>query len=334
MIELAVEIGNTNTTIFKYGYGIVLREPTLVAVEEKDGLFTVKAFGEDALLLQGKTDESITIFSPVSLNKIISPEYAELFLKYLLKKVFNFEESSKKISITFCIPVSFDSENRNILEKIAVNLNCADFRFAPSCVLAVLGIRNDVNDASPVMVADLGGGKCDLAVVRGLEIEKGISIFMGGKNLDDSIMKFLEEQFSIQIGTLVAKEIKDEISSLFANNISHIQVVGKSITNNEPKKIDLTANDILSIVEEFFDKVSNSIALFVSSCQVDTIAEISKNGVYIIGGLSNISNLKNYLMNKQKNLVFIPENNDSLIMDGAKIAIKNPKILDKICASF
>lgn len=334
MIQLALELGNTFTTIAYKGYGIVFREPTLVAVRENNGTYSVIAYGTEAAELQGKTDESTTIFSPVSSNRIISQEYAELYLRYCLDKTKKLLGSSKKLGILFCQSVSFDAESRQAYEQLAMALNLHEFLFAPSVLLAAHVMQPSIDSSPAQMIVDLGGGKCDLALVKDGELIKGVSVFVGGKQMDLQIMRLLEQKYNIAIGTLVAKQLKDELATLFSNDSASMTVIGKALDNSQLKKVVVTSSDIYPAIEDYFEKIASAIALFFGAIPAEYAADVAKQGISMIGGLAGVPNVKPYLMQKQKNKIIVPENYDTIVMEGAENVLKNTRLLAALSNAF
>lgn len=333
MFNYAIEMGSSNTVIYRVGYGVVLKEPTLIAIEHDGDKTTIKGIGNKAKKLLGKTSSKVEVVAPIFEDTVVNPQYAKLLLREFLKKVSSMNPFSR-VKALFCLPCGLNVKERAKFKHLAYSLNITYAETIPSAICALTGMDVDVYDSTAYMVVNIGGGNTDIAIVNNGSIVKGCTINVGGIGIDNAIISYIKDNYNLVISASEAEEAKRELSSLHPKDISHMVVEGIDATSLEHRSIDLTAKELVPIVVTFFNKVVDAINTILNMCNSDIIADISKNGIYFCGGLSKITALEQFMRVKTKMPIYIDIHPEYSVINGVGMLLNDPKKLDKLIKEF
>ncbi len=333
MFNYAIEMGSSNTVIYRVGYGVVLNEPTLIAVEHIGDKNVIKGVGFKAKKLMGKTNSKVEVIAPIFEDVIENQTYAKLLLKEFLNKV-----SSKglfnKVKAIFCVPCGLTLKERTKYKHLAYSLNISYAETLPSAICALTGMDVDVYDTTSYMVVNIGGGNTDIAVVSNGNIVKGCTINVGGIGIDNAIISYVRDNFNVIISNQVAEQAKKELSSLHPKDKSHLEIDGVDANTLEHKVINLTAKELVPITVTFYNKVVDSINTILNMCNADVIADISRNGIYFCGGLSKVTALEQFMRIKTKMPIYIDIHPENSVINGAGMLLNDPTKLEKLIKEF
>lgn len=312
-IEFVVELGSSNTVIYKMGNGIVLREPSLVAL--KDG--KIIEVGNKAKKLSGKTDENITIISPIDKGIIVNEILCGKMLSYFLNKVLDYV-IPKPFSILFCIQNGLNEQELLSFKNVAYSCNAKKVDFINVCKAGAYSVGYDNNNPHATISVNIGGGTVDIAVVSIGEVIDGFSIGFGGNDMDIAIKNYVETIYGHNISLISAEKLKNQCGSLYIQDTTNMEISGIDIISKRPQIEIINATDVLNSVEHYFNNIAISIEQIVHICSPDIIADITENGIIIFGGVANIVGLEDYLSKKLNLKVKVlqqPEN--STVLGGA-----------------
>lgn len=333
MFNYAIEMGSSNTVIYRVGYGVVLKEPTLIAIEHDGEKTTIKGVGHKARKLLGKTNSKVEVIAPIFEDTVVSPQYAKLLLREFLKKVSS-KNPFSRVKTLFCLPCGLNIKERTKFKHLAYSLNITYAETLPSAICALTGMDVDVYDSTASMVVNIGGGNTDIAVVNNGTIVKGCTINVGGIGIDNAIISYVKDNYNLVISASEAEEAKKELSSLHPKDTSHMTIEGIDSTTLEHRSIDLTAKELVPIVVTFFNKVVDAINTILNMCNSDIIADISKNGIYFCGGLSKITALEQFMRAKTKMPIYIDIHPEYSVINGVGMLLNDPKKLEELIKEF
>ena len=333
MFNYAIEMGSSNTVIYKVGYGVVLKEPTLIAIEKDGDKTIIKGVGHKAKKLLGKTNSKVEVVAPIFEDTIANQTYAKLLLREFLRKV-STNNPFKKTKVLFCLPCGLTIKERTKFKHMAYGLNITYAETIPSSICALTGMDVDVYDSSTYMVVNIGGGNTDIAVVNNGAIVKGCTINVGGIVIDNAIIRYVRDNYNLIISASVAEEAKKELSSLHPKDTSHMLIEGVDVETLEHKTINLTAKEIVPIMVSFFNKIVDAVNTILNVCNTDLIADISKNGIYFCGGLSKITALEQFMRIKTKMPIYIDIHPENTVINGVGMLLNDPKKLDDLVKEF
>ena len=289
---LSIDLGSSVTKIYQIGAGVVLSEPSVIAISET-GRKKVKAIGADAKNLIGKTVDGTVVTSPVFEGAIQEEESAELMIENFLNKV-TLKRLGRRPSVLFAVPCGADNATIKRFEKVLNDCDVFSIHFVESPVLAAIGAGVHLTDSNPCFIIDIGGGTTNIATVSLGGVISGISVNIGGKSLDNMLIDFVEESFELKIGRLTAERLKIQVGSLLNKDDTTTVVNGRDIITGKPRAITVSSADIYPVVKGFFDKIFELAGMVMAKLPAEISADIRREGVYFAGGTSKFIGLEEY----------------------------------------
>lgn len=324
---LGIDFGSTNTSIYKKHTGIVLKEPTMLAISESMGEMKIVDFGLNAKKMLGKTNEDIEFVSPILNGTIYDMRLAESLLAYFINKILY---NNEKFEIVFSVPCGLNEEEILNFKNLGLKLGASKVSLVPSVLMALLGANINIDKASGYLSLNLGGGTIDMAICSLNQIIKGFSLYFGGNKIDEAIKLYVNQFMDMQISNLTSEKLKTEVGSLFYNDLTNTEFSGVDINTKSPKTEVIGAEQLRDTLEFYFQKVYMAIKVLINSATPDIVSDLSINGIIVTGGLANLTGLENYLSKNLNLPVLISENADNAVVLGLGKLIANEKYLNKI----
>ena len=328
MIKLAIDLGSSVTKIFRIGSGIVLAEPSCVAVSS--GTNTVKAIGEDAKLLIGKTAEYTTIVSPVFEADIVNESMAAVMLSYFLQKIEIGPSRARKAEAVFAVPCGASEELLDKYYRLADACKLGAVRFAEVPFLAAFGQNLTLSETSPAFVIDLGGGNTNIAAFSLDGVIAGVALNIGGGNIDSHIIDKVAESFNLKIGLQTSEKIKNTIGSLYKNDNDSMVVNGRDITTGRPRSVAVSSPDVYECMQVFADKIVEYTGMVLAKLPAEVSASVWHSGIYLSGGLAGLIGLSDYLSSALQMDVYVSDEPQMAVILGGGAAVGNDDILETI----
>ncbi len=294
MVKLAIDLGSSMTKIYRAdtNSGIVLAEPSCVAVVGEDQ--TVKAVGKDAKNLIGKTAEFTNILYPVYEGEIVDMRLAVTMLKTFLLRIGMNSGSLKRTQILLSVPCGISDLNFSDYKALAEECGLKKVRFAEQPYLAALGFGAALG-GDPVFCLDIGGGVSNAAVVSSDGIIAGLSMNIGGNNMDANIINRVSKDNKLLIGALTAEKIKNEIGSLAMYARGTKVAEGSSTETFQPASAAVHAVDITECIRVYIDKVVEYATTVLWNLPAEVAAAVNRNGVYLSGGVMKLPGVAQYI---------------------------------------
>lgn len=334
LFNLGIELGTSNTVIYMAGLGVVLKEPSCIAVETVNNKRVVKCVGNEAKKLIGKTNESIEVVWPICEGVVCNFQLAKLMLKEFLKKVAPTGLFKPKNRVVFTHPCGLTKEEKDKLRDLAYSLGITTIGFVPAGVCGLIGMEVEENDPNSHMIVNIGGGVTDICIVNNNHIIRGATINVGGNQIDAHIYDYIKEQYQIELGQNTVETIKNSIGSLLVNDISSINVVGMEIDTKRRTEIKLFSQDILPILEGAFGKIAEACESLISMCSSEVLKDINQLGLYVCGGVSNITGVDKYLSKLLQLPVFVDPDAESTVILGLGNLLNNQNFLLELCKNY
>ena len=334
MIKLAIDLGSSVTKIFRAdgGSGIVLAEPSAVAVDGVTG--EVKAIGKEAKKLVGKTTEFTEIVFPVYEGEIRNGRLAAEMLKEFLRRVSpDGGAAFKKTEVLFALPCGADEKAKSAYALLAEECRLKNVYFAEAPYLAALGGEAVLSDYEPVFVMDIGGGNTNIAVLSAEGIIAGLSMNIGGNNMDADIAGRVEKIKSLRIGALTAERLKNEIGSLSAEARGATVAEGINLVQYRPAGVSVQAGEISDCISVYFDKAVEYAAYVLKGLPAEVAAAVNKNGLYLSGGVAKLPYAAEYLSRKLEMRVRTCAEPQYAVITGAGALLRDKKLFKNICLS-
>ena len=294
MWKLAIDLGSSITKIYRAdtSSGIVLAEPSCVAVS---GGGEVKAIGKDAKNLTGKTAEYTSIVYPVYEGEIVDLRLAAEMLKAFFKRIGIKQSALSRAQILLSVPCGIS--DRTLGDYIALTEECGLKKvfFVEQPYLAAVGADLVLTHTDPVFCIDVGGGVTNVAVVSADGIIAGLSMSIGGNNMDANILSRVAKTNGLRIGALTAERIKNEVGSLAVSARGTIVAEGSSVETYRPAAASVQASDITDCIRVYVDKILEYAGAVLRKLPAEVAATVNRNGVFLSGGVMNIPFLPQYI---------------------------------------
>ena len=324
MIKLAIDFGTAITKIFRLGSGIVLAEPTCVTLQKDTG--EIRAYGEEAKRLLGKTSGATEVCFPVFEGEIVNERLASALLEYFLKKV----TARSAIEALFCVPCAFSQNAREVYYKVAKAAGISRVSFVEVPYLAALGQDVPLSESNPVFVLDIGAGKSSAAVFSLDGIIAGITMNVGGNNIDRHIIDHIADNFKLRIGALSSEKLKNTVGSFFENDNQSCAVNGRDVETGKPRTEVVSSGDILFPVQVYIDKILEYAELVLKRLPPEVSAAMCKNGIYLSGGVCSLAGFSDYVAKRlQTEAHLAPDPVTCAVLGGGRV-IGNASLLHKI----
>lgn len=324
---LAIDFGSKNTSIYKKHVGLVLKEPTLVAVTQNFDKISIVEFGTLAKKMLGKTNEDIEFVSPIHNGFIENMPLAEELLTYFINKVLF---SNEKFDIVFTVPCGLTEEEIINFKNLGLKLGAGKVHLVPSVLVALLGAGENIEKASGMLSLNLGAGTIDMAICSLNSILKGYSLGFGGNKIDEAISLYVNQFLDMQISLVTAEKLKIEAGSLFLHDLTNCEFNGVDINTKSPKTEVISASQLRDTLEFYFQKVYMAIKVLINSSTPDIVSDLSVNGIIVTGAMANLTGLENYLSKNLNLPVKICEDCENAVILGAGKLIADNKYLKKV----
>lgn len=326
---IGLRMGSTTTCIYKSGNGIVLDEPSLIAMPTNPKIKDVKAIGIDAKRIIGKTPENITIYSPISSSVIQYEDLAILMLKGFLRKVFPTKSIGQNIKAVVSTPLGITPKEKKTFEITCFKAGIADVYLVPDVICYAIGNGIDIQNDTASMIVNIGGDTTNIAIISNYSIIKGYNLTIGGTLINVAIAKYIEETYNISTSNEQAERIKLEICSLLKNYNASIEIVGINKKTLLKENITITSSELYPIIEHYYGKIIETVISIIESNDPVVITDISKNGIYFYGEASQIIGFEKFFT-EQTTFKANMSDNSRINMLGTGELIKYPQLLKKI----
>ena len=294
--KLGIDLGTTNVLVFVPGRGVVLNEPSVVAVSTETN--KVVAIGVEAKKMIGRTPDSITAYRPMKDGVIADYRVTEAMLRYFMRKAlgpYNFFKPTVLISV----PAGVSSTEKRAVIEAAAKAGAADAFVVKEPILAAIGAGIPIHEAMGWMVADIGGGTIDVAVISLGGIVASTSVKCAGNKLDRSIVDHVKKQYNLAIGDKTAEEIKIQIGSAvpMAEELA-MAVKGRDLVSGLPRTIELKSNEVVQAFSRELREMMGAIRKVLQETPPELASDIIDNGIILTGGTSQLRNLPELVLRR------------------------------------
>ena len=332
--DLSIDLGTANTLVYASGKGIVLNEPSVVALRSENGKTTktVVAVGTDAKAMLGRTPGSIEAIRPLRDGVIADFIVTEAMLQAFIKKAHGSRYFRPAPRILVCVPFGSTQVERRAIRESAEGAGARKVFLIEEPMAAAIGAGLPVHEARGSMVVDIGGGTSEIAVISLNGIVYGNSVKIGGDTFDESIINFIRRNYGILIGEATAERIKHEIGSAYpGDSVSEISVKGRNLSEGVPRTFTLNSNEILESLQEPLQSIANSLKSALEQTPPELGSDIAERGIVLTGGGALLTNIEKLLAEETGLPVLLADNPLTCVARGGGRIIE---ILDKQGANF
>ena len=286
--DMAIDLGTANTLVYVRGRGIVLNEPSVVAIETVDGIRRVRAVGDDAKVMMGKTPGSIEAIRPLRDGVIADIDVAEDMIKYFIRKVHGGRKSSWRFpEIVICVPSGSTKVERRAIRDAASNAGASKVFLIEEPMAAAIGAGMPVTEPIGSMVVDIGGGTTEVAVLSLRGLAYTTSVRVGGDKMDEAIASYVRRGHNLLIGEATAERIKKEVgvARMPADGIGRtIEIKGRDLVNGVPKEITINQGQIAEALSEPVGTIVEGVRIALENTAPELAADIVDQGIVLTGG--------------------------------------------------
>ncbi|KPU43574.1 Rod shape-determining protein MreB [Oxobacter pfennigii] len=330
--EMGIDLGTANTLIYAKGKGIVLREPSVVAVKS-DSSKEVLAVGDEAKLMIGRTPENINTIRPLKDGVIADFDATQAMLKYFIKKVAG-KYSMKSPKIVVCYPSGVTQVERNAIEEATYRAGAKKVYLIPEPVAAAIGAGLPVAEATGSLVVDIGGGTTDIALLSLGNIVASRSLRMAGDELDQSIISYIRREYNLMVGERTAEFIKTEVASaLLPETEILLEIRGRDLITGLPKSVTISSLQVYEAIKETINTIVNAVKSVLEETPPELSADVIDRGIILTGGGALLKDLDKLLMSEAKVPVKVADNPlDCVVYGAGKFLdnIGNPSIMNSL----
>ncbi len=325
--DMAIDLGTANTVVYLRGRGVVLNEPSVVAVETINGVRRVKAVGDDAKLMMGKTPGSIEAIRPLRDGVIADIDVAEQMIKHFIQKVHGTRRFMRWPQIVICVPSGSTSVERRAIRDAASNAGASQVWLIEEPMAAAIGADMPVTEPIGSMVVDIGGGTTEVAVLSLRGLAYSTSVRVGGDKMDEAIVSYVRRNHNLLIGEATAERIKQEVGVAKppADGIGlTIHIKGRDLVNGVPKEIQINQGQIAEALSEPVGTIVEGVRIALENTAPELAADIVDQGIVLTGGGALLKGIDEVLRDETGLPVTIAEDPLTCVALGTGRALEDP----------
>lgn len=334
--DMAIDLGTANTLVYVKGKGIVLNEPSVVAIEEYRGKKQVLAVGNEAKQMLGRTPGNINAIRPLRDGVIADFEIAEEMIKYFIRKVHNRRTFASPMVIV-CVPSGSTAVERRAIQESAEAAGARKVWLIEEPMAAAIGADLPVTEPTGSMVVDIGGGTTEVAVLSLGGIVYARSVRVGGDKMDAAIISYIRRNHNLLVGEGSAERIKKEIGSACAPDAGEgrtIEIKGRDLMNGVPKEIIITERQVAESLSEPVSQIVEAVKVALEHTAAELAADIVDKGIVLTGGGALLTNLDQVLRNATGLPVSIAEDPLACVVKGTGKALDEMSRLRSILSTM
>jgi rod shape-determining protein MreB len=330
--DLAIDLGTANTLVYLKGKGIVVSEPSVVAVQKDSvGQKKVLAVGTDAKNMLGRTPGSIVAIRPMKDGVIADFDITEEMLRYFIRKIHN-RKALVRPRIVICVPSGITQVEKRAVKESAESAGAREVYLIEEPMAAAIGAGLPITEASGNMIVDIGGGTTEVAVISLAGIVYAKSVRVGGDKMDEALAQHLKRKYNLLIGERTAEEIKIQIGSAHPDTATSpaegkrdtMEVKGRDLVSGIPKTLEIDSKEIREALSEPINAIVEAVRIALERTPPELAADIVDKGIVLAGGGALLRNLDELLREETGLPVVISEDPLSCVVLGSG------KVLDEL----
>lgn len=326
--DIGMDLGTANTFVYIKGKGIVVREPTVVALDKGDG--RVLAVGNQANEMLGRTPENITAVRPMKDGVIADFDMTQSMLRLLLQKALETKHGLSKPRVAVCVPVGITDVEKRAVEEAVIQSGAKTVLLLEEPMAAAIGAGLPVELPVGNMVVDIGGGTTEVAILSlgGIVVAKSLRV--AGDAVDMAIVNYVKKAYNLTIGDRTAEEIKFELGSALPYiNEGYYEVKGRDMATGLPKNIKLSSSEVRDAIGDVLKELVGAIVEVLEETPPELAADIMENGIMLTGGGALIRNLDRFIATVTGVPVKIAENPLDCAVIGTGKAFEHRDVMDR-----
>lgn len=321
--DLSIDLGTANTLIYVRGQGIVLDEPSVVAIRFHNGQKTIEAVGTEAKRMLGRTPGNITAIRPLKDGVIADFQVTEKMLQHFIAKVHETRFIRPSPRVLVCVPCKSTQVERRAIRESALSAGAREVRLIEEPMAAAIGAGLRVDEASGCMVVDVGGGTTEIAIISLNGVVYSDSIRLGGDRFDEAIVAYVRRRYGTLIGDSTAEKIKQEVGCAFAGSeLREIDVRGRNLAEGVPRSFTLNSDEILESLQDPLSSIVQSVKSALEQSPPELAADIAESGIVLTGGGALLRDLDRLIASETGLPVVVAEDPLTCVARGGGMAME------------
>ncbi|MDX2479565.1 MAG: rod shape-determining protein [Desulfuromusa sp.] len=333
--DLAIDLGTANTLVFMKGKGIVVSEPSVVAVKTGEaGQRKVLAVGTDAKEMLGRTPGSIVAIRPIKDGVIADFDHTEEMLRYFIRKVHN-RKNLIRPRIVICVPSGITQVEKRAVRESAESAGAREVYLIEEPMAAAIGAGLPITEASGNMIVDIGGGTTEVAVISLAGIVYAKSVRVGGDKMDEAIVQYMKRKYNLLIGERTAEAVKIGIGNVFDAGEAPVtmDIKGRDLVSGIPKTMEVNSDEIREAMTEPVKTIIEAVRIALERTPPELAADIVDKGIVLAGGGAYLKNLDILLREETGLPVVVAEDPLSSVVLGAGAVLDQLDLLRQVAIS-
>ncbi len=333
--DIAIDLGTANTLIYVRGKGIVLDEPSVVAIRQEggpNGKRSIQDVGLAAKQMLGRTPGNITAIRPMKDGVIADFNVTEQMLKQFIRKVLDNKMFSPSPRIIICVPCGSTQVERRAIRESALGAGASKVFLIEEPMAAAIGADLPISDATGSMVVDIGGGTTEVGVISLGGMVYAGSVRVGGDKFDEAIINYIRRNYGMLIGETTAENIKKTIGSAFpGSEVREMEIKGRNLAEGIPRAFTVSSNEILEALADPLNAIVSAVKQALERTPPELGADIAEKGMVLTGGGALLRDLDRLLMEETGLPVVVAEDPLTCVVRGCGKALEN---IDRLSSIF
>ena len=330
---MAIDLGTANTLVVLKGQGVVLNEPSVVAIADNNGKKTVLAVGDEAKTMLGRTPGNISAIRPLRDGVIADFIVTEEMIKHFIKKVHK-NKTFANPRILICVPTGSTPVERKAIQDSALAAGARRVQLIEEPIAAAIGAGLPISEATGSMVVDIGGGTTEIAVMSlgGLVYSKSLRV--AGDAMDTALVNYMRKEYNLMIGDSTAEKIKKEIGTAIPSNSNTYAVKGRDLRSGTPKEVNITEEDTAEALNDILKEMVNGIKDALENTPPELSADLVDMGLTLTGGGALLKNIDKRFSKETGLPVFIADDPLSCVAIGTGKALEQEEIFSSMLSEY
>ena len=327
--DIGIDLGTANTLVYLRGRGVVINEPSVVAINQKTG--RVVAVGKQAKDMLGRTPGHVVAIRPLVEGVISDFEVTEEMLAYLLNRA---QEGQRKFlgpRVVIGVPSGITNVETRAVRDAARNAGAREVHIVEEPMAAAIGIRLPIGEPVGNMIIDIGGGTCDIAVISLKGVVRSKNVRIAGDRLNADIMSYIRSEFKILIGEKTAEDLKIAVCSVLsgAENLE-ATVRGRDLVNGLPREVVITDADIREAISSSIDNLLDAVREVLETTPPEVLGDVMQRGAFLVGGGALIKGMPELLSEVLKFPVYVADDPLTAVVRGTGIILENLEAYEEV----
>jgi rod shape-determining protein MreB len=317
--DIGIDLGTANTLVYVKDRGIVLREPSVVAIQE--GTKRILAVGEEAKRMLGRTPGNIVAIRPMKAGVIADFEITEAMLRYFIKKIHN-RRKMVRPRIIIAVPSDITEVEKRAVKDSALHAGAREVFLIEEPMAAAIGVGLPVQEPAGNMIVDIGGGTTEVALISLAGIVFSRTVRVGGDEMDECIVQYMKRVYNLMIGERTAEEIKMTMGSAYpVGEETSIEVKGRDLVAGLPKTLTITSEEIREALQEPVSSIIDAIRITLERCPPELAADLVDRGMILAGGGSLLAGIDKLIAEQTGLPVHVADDPLSAVAEGTGVVL-------------